>query len=107
VSAVGPTEVDGRQIDLAAVERTARGAKRLLALGEVKALSTRVGVDLLDRLDRASAAAAVRPPRDVRVGPEVRKVIVSRSGFTNDLRRAADRRSDVVLVDLERLYHGT
>ena len=61
VSAVGPTALrrpvtaaDGsliRDLDFAAVEITPRGGRRLLAIGEVKALNTRVGPGLLDRLD--------------------------------------------------------
>jgi uncharacterized protein len=116
VSEVGPTSLsravtaaDGseiRDIDLAAVEHTSNGGRRLLALGEVKAVPTRVGPPLLDRLDRA--VASLERPRSSRVAvnDDVRRVIVSRSGFTNELRRLADSRPEVVLIDLHRLYHG-
>jgi hypothetical protein len=33
-------------------------------------------------------------------------LLFSRAGFTPALRRAADARTDVVLVDVERLYRG-
>jgi cobyric acid synthase len=36
-----------------------------------------------------------------------RLAIFGRSGFDRDLRQLARRRSDVVLVDLRRLYTGT
>jgi uncharacterized protein len=116
VSEVGPTALaravaaaDGseiRNIDLAAVELTSRGGKRLLALGEVKAHSTRIGPALLDRLDRAVASLERNPPARVAVAGPIRRVLVSRGGFTNELRRTAESRPDVVLVDLDRLYHG-
>jgi len=32
---------------------------------------------------------------------------VSRSGFTNDVRRLAERRHNIELVDLDRLYSGS
>ena len=37
---------------------------------------------------------------------DLRRVLVSRSGFTGELERVAERRSDVALVDLHHLYHG-
>ena len=117
VSAVGPTALaravaasDGteiRNIDLAAVEQTPRGGRRLLALGEVKSHGTRVGPALLDRLDRAVAAVERTPPARIAVQGTIRRVLVSRGGFTNELRRAAQSRAEVILVDLQRLYHGT
>jgi gamma-resorcylate decarboxylase len=36
-----------------------------------------------------------------------RRNVVRRSGFTNELRRMADARPEIVLVDLHRLYHGS
>lgn len=115
-SLVGPTalalEVDDghggsvRNLDLAVVERTARGGRRLLAVGEVKAQARRVGKPLLERLDRASTALAVNRRDDIDVAGPIKRIIVSRGGFTNELRREADRRDDVELVDLHRLYGG-
>ena len=106
VGSVGPTAIAGTQIDLAAVEHTPRGGRRLLAVGEVKALTTRVGVAQIERLDAACAAVAADPPRQLRIDRNLKRVVVSRAGFTNDLRRLATRRGDIELVDLERLYHG-
>jgi uncharacterized protein len=106
VAAVGPTNVGNLQIDFAAVEQLPRGGRRLLALGEAKALTTRVGVDLVDRLDQACELLVATPPKGLQVPPTVKRVVFSRSGFTNELRRLADRRNDIELVDLERLYNG-
>jgi uncharacterized protein len=92
---------DRRQLDLVAVERTARGAKRVLAIGEVKAGTEPVGVDQLARLDSLAEAMDVGAP-----GRQVKKILVARAGFTLELTRAARRRTEVELVDLHRLYSG-
>jgi uncharacterized protein len=117
VSAIGPTALaravaDGaggtvRDLDLAAVEFSSTGAKHILAVGEVKALTTRVGTGLLRRLDLAVGSLTARPPAGMTVAGDVKRVIVSRSGFTNELRRLAEDRPNVELVDLNRLYHGS
>jgi uncharacterized protein len=107
VTAAGPTSVGSMQIDLAAIERGARGAQRVLALGEVKAQQTRVGVTVVDRLDLACSELARSKVSSLQVTEPIKRVIVSRSGFTNDVRRLAERRDDIELVDLERLYTGS
>jgi uncharacterized protein len=81
------------------VEATARGSRRPILVGEVKATHERVGAGVLDRLDAAVAALDVEHA--------VKRLVVSASGFTTDLRRAAIGRSDVELVDLPRLYAGS
>jgi uncharacterized protein len=115
-SAAGPTSLirsvdDGhggtiRDLDLAVVENTSRGGRRLLALGEVKAHTSKVGVRLLDRLDIAASAIKRHPPIGVDTSGDIKRVLVSRSGFTNELRRLQLSRPDIELVDLDRLYHG-
>jgi hypothetical protein len=105
-AAVGPTTVGDLQVDFAAVEQRPRGGRRLLALGEAKALTTRVGIDIVARLDHACQLAAASPPKSMQVPGNVKRIVFSRSGFTNELRRLADRRSEVELVDLERLYNA-
>jgi uncharacterized protein len=103
VNDVGPTVVDGvGQIDLVAVEPAPRGGQRPLLVGEAKATVQRVGVAQLERLD--AAAARIRAPRRGRT--EIRRLLVSVAGFTAELRREADRRPDVVLADIDRLYRG-
>lgn len=116
VSLVGPTSLsrpmaatDGkpiRDLDFAAVETTALGARRVLAVGEVKATLTKVGPGLLGRLDQVAASWEAKPPRGTTVTGPIKRILFSRSGFTNDLRRAAESRHDVELVDLPRLYTG-
>ena len=92
---------DGAQLDLAATEATARGGSRVLLIGEVKATEARVGERELLRLDEA-----VRKLGD-KVDPKrCKRFLVSKSGFTTDLERAAAQRSDVELVDLQRIYNG-
>jgi hypothetical protein len=92
VSAAGPTTIGTAQVNLAAVEHTSTGATRVLALGEVKARTTRIGVDVVERLDDLSERLIRSNPKNLIVGPGIKRMIVSRSGFTNDLRRLADRR---------------
>jgi uncharacterized protein len=104
VAEVGPTVIGDQQVDLAAVEHTTRGAKRLLAVGEVKARTTRVGMDVVDRLDRISDMA--ERSTKIEVARPLRRVVVARSGFTNEVRRMANTRRDLELVDLDRLYGG-
>jgi uncharacterized protein len=106
VSAVGPTMVGSAQVDLAAVENASNGGTRVLAIGEVKARSTRVGVDVLERLDLLADELTTSRPKGLTVETNLKRIVVSRSGFTNDLRRLADRRTEVELVDLDRLYFG-
>jgi uncharacterized protein len=116
VSLVGPTSLarpmDGgggqsiRDLDFAAVETTSRGARRVLAVGEVKATTAKVGSALLDRIDRVATAWEASPPRGTTVTGPLKRVLFSRSGFTNDLRRIGDQRPDVELIDLRRLYSG-
>ena len=98
VHEVGPSEVAGvGQVDLVGVEATASGGRRPLFVGEVKATGTRVGTDVLARLDAAAN----------RVEPTITRLIVSINGFTSDLERVAATRPDVQLVDSHRLYNGT
>jgi uncharacterized protein len=100
LSLAGSTVLNGRssQIDIAAVEATARGATRPILIGEVKATVERVGVDQLARLDDIATRLT---------NPDCKRLIVSKAGFTTDLERAAARRPEVELVDLVRLYTGT
>jgi uncharacterized protein len=103
VSDVGPTVVGGvGQIDLVAVEPAPRGGTRPLLVGEVKATAQRVGIAQLERLD--AAAERIGAPGPAR--REIRRLLVSAAGFTAELQREADRRPDVVLVDVDRLYRG-
>ncbi len=98
---VGSTEIRVKgslaQVDLAAVESTTAGATRLLALGEVKAGDRPMELPALERLDEIAKA---------RGGEPIKRILVSRSGFTGPLKTAVRSRRDVELVDLHRLYSG-
>ncbi len=96
------------QLDLVAVERASNGGRTLIAVGEVKSGVEPVGASELDRLDEAvTKLASARSPMIRRMADaHPKRILVARSGFTIDLRRAAKRRGDVELVDLMRLYSG-
>jgi uncharacterized protein len=98
VHEVGPSEVAGvGQIDLVGVEATAVGGRKPIFVGEVKATTARMGTGVLARLDAAAA----------KINPSAMRLLVSINGFTSDLERAAANRSNVQLIDVHRLYHGT
>ena len=98
VDAVGSSEIrlgsERAQVDLVATSVTAAGGRDVLVVGEVKATRRPVGPAELLRLDEIAGAVA----------PAARRLIVARGGFTAPLRQVASRRSDVILVDLARLY---
>jgi len=91
----------GHELDVVLIEERPQQPRQVLAIGEVKATTRLVGEGELARLEHlrtlVPAELAARPPR---------LLLVSRSGFTAGLRRAAADRSDCELVDLDRLYRG-
>lgn len=91
----------GHELDVVAIEDRPQEPKQVLAIGEVKATTKPVDVDQLIRLEHLRTLVpphlAARPPR---------LLLFSRSGFATALHRAAASRSELELVDLERLYHG-
>jgi uncharacterized protein len=89
------------QLDIVGVALTSRGKPNVCAIGEAKSGEERVGLPELERLD----IAATMIPSE-KVGQEVRRVLVSRVGFTRELEKHARLRTDVELVDLQRLYFG-
>ena len=97
---------DGMQLDIAVTQRGPRSVSLLLAVGEVKATTSPMSADQLDRLDSAVERLKLRPPQGVVTDRAVRRLLVSRSGFTSDLARRAAQRTDVELIDLARLYNG-
>jgi hypothetical protein len=77
-------------------------ASRLLAIGEVKATRSPMGLNQLRRLDH------VRSLLPVSVGSgQPRLLLFARNAFTPDLAAEARARPDVKLIDLTRLYHGS
>ena len=109
VDEVESTEiVNTGQLDLVAVERGAKGNRKIIAVGEVKSGIEPVGIGELERLDEAivklGSARSLTVRRMIAVPPK--RILVSRAGFTVELHRAASRRGNVELVDLIRLYGG-
>jgi hypothetical protein len=73
----------------------------LLLIGEAKSGPDPRGLADLHRLERAKELLAGRARTE-----RTRLAIFAAGGFTADLRSEAARRSDVALVDLERMYTG-
>ena len=98
---VGPSILrsDGEehQLDVVAVEATSNG-DRVCAIGEVKSGVQRVGESELERLDACVGRLGKR------AGESVKRILVSEMGFTRQLERTSQRRDDVELIDLVRLY---
>jgi AAA+ ATPase superfamily predicted ATPase len=90
------------EVDVVAVAPERRGNKPvLLAIGEAKGGMGRRGTSDLTRLEHLRDALAGRAATDA-----TRLLLFSRGGFTRDVEANARRRSDLELVDLERLYTG-
>ena len=88
----------------AAVPEDGRGRHLTLqAVGEAKA--SRLDTSDLTRLDRLAQLLAGR--NRVSPSPTLKRLLFSLEGFTPALIGDAKRRSDVELVDLDRLYHGS
>lgn len=99
---VGRSRMEIDVVALAAGSDHRAGAEpALLLIGEAKSGPGPRGVADLVRLERARELLAARARVD-----RTRLAIFAAGGFTADLRAEAIRRSDVVLVDLERLYAG-
>lgn len=80
----------------------AGSAATVALLGEAKLQPGRAGVAVLARLERARELLS----RRFAVDAGVKLAVFSASGFDRGLQAASRRRSDVELVDLERLYTG-
>jgi uncharacterized protein len=77
-------------------------ASRILAIGKVKATTWQVGLNRLERLRHIRSLL----PANVLVGPP-KLLLFSRQGFTPDLIAEAHTSTEVELIDLPRLYHGS
>jgi AAA+ ATPase superfamily predicted ATPase len=89
------------QVDIVALGPGEGRRKKVLALGEVK-WGVRLDLPALQRLQHIRSLLTARPDIDV---SEARLLCVSGRGFSADL-VDAQRRGEVILVDLERLYAG-
>lgn len=103
-SLVDPRDHTGYELDLVVLGDPPVGhpARPLLAIGEAK-WGERLGLGQVARLERARELLRTRPGIDAQA---TRLVLASGTGFSADLRTAADTRPDLVLVDPVRLYHG-
>jgi hypothetical protein len=75
---------------------------RVLAIGEVKAIQSPVGLNQLRRLEHIRTLLPGGTDSE-----QPRLMLFARHGFTPDLTGEAAARPDTELVDLHRLYHGT
>jgi len=78
------------------------GRRRLIAIGEAKSSDRQRSMGDLHRLERLRGELARRADVD-----GTKLLLFGRSGFESGLVAAAEARSDVELVDLERMYEGT
>lgn len=100
-SVLGRSYSDGAQIDLVAISREASGQRRVLAIGEAKHRIRPIGVVELQRLE------GIRSRIGSDHGPgEVKLLLACDAGFDRELSRIARSRSDVELVDADRLLAG-
>lgn len=99
-----PANRTSHELDLVAVGEPplGDGPRPLLAIGEVK-WGRRLGEADLDRLSRIRALLNGRSGYETR---DVRLLLASAEGFTEQLDTIGAKRPDVVLVDLPRLYTG-
>jgi uncharacterized protein len=97
---VGPSVLpggNGQEVDVVAVDE-GDGERRVLALGEAKA-GERLGMQHLARLEEARAQLGS--------GAQEAKLLLFGTEIGDALGREARSRSDVEVVDLERLYEGS
>jgi AAA+ ATPase superfamily predicted ATPase len=91
----------GHEVDVVAMEDRPFEARRLLAIGEVRSMTKLVDEGELARLRH------IRTLLPADLAPQPPKLLLfSRTGFSDELQRAATAARDVELVDLERLYLG-
>lgn len=91
----------GHEIDVVANQAEPFAGDRVLAVGEAKSTAKPVGDGELGRLEHLRSTL----PAD-KNGGGARLLLFSCTGFTRELRATATSRSDVELIDLNRLYHG-
>jgi hypothetical protein len=91
------------EADVVALSRDDASRPSVLCLGEAK-WNTTMTVGHLDRLIRIREA--LREQSSAQVTDDTRLALFSGAGFTDELRELEARSSEIVLVDLDRLYHG-
>lgn len=107
-SRVGTSEVHchrhrrTHQLDVVAVENLPGSPSRIMAIGEVKWRGEEMDVGQLERLSHIRELLAPQA-----TSTPLRLLLFGRSGFTKRLLAAVRERSDVELIDLDRLYYGS
>lgn len=91
------------QVDVVATARGSGEKTRVLLLGEAKYTNTARTLADLRRLEHVRALLARRDGLDA---DHAGLAVFAAGGFDRHLRAAAENRTDVVLVDLDRLYTG-
>lgn len=108
VASVGPAVVNDtgqrtqHEVDVVALARKEDGSSRVLAIGEAKHTTSKRPLSDLTRLDELRDLIAKKQPSAI----SSKLLLFSASGFEGNLRSAADQRSDVELIDVDRLYNG-
>jgi len=92
------------QADVVALSQDGASRPKILCLGEAK-WNTTMTVGHLDRLIRIREVLGEQP--NAQVTDDTKLALFSGTGFTHELREQASRSAEIVLVDLDRLYHGT
>lgn len=107
-TSVRPTEIacrehrQGHELDVVVTASNAYEPDRITAIGEAKATASPMDLPHLERLEHLRG---LLPSAKVAAAPKL--LLFARSGFTPALARTAAQRSDIELVDLNRLYHGS
>jgi hypothetical protein len=92
---------EGHQLDVVAVRSMPFESDQVLAIGEAKGRTKPTDAGELARLEHLRELI----PAD-RLAGQPKLLLFARAGFTRALQTAATGRSDVELIDLDRLYNG-
>jgi uncharacterized protein len=92
------------ELDVVVSSDTPYSGRSILAIGEVKAIKSPVGLNQLRRLEHIRD---LLPPDAGPDSGQPRLMLFARQGFTPDLTAEAAARPDVQLISLNRLYRGS
>ncbi len=90
------------ELDVVVSADAPNARSRVLAIGEVKAVRSPIGLNQLRRLEHIRTLVPADPAAD-----QPKLLLFARHGFTPDLNAEARTRRDVELIDLPRLYSGS
>lgn len=108
ISWVGPAVINDpkarsqHELDVVATSRARSGATHVTAIGEAKHTARARTIADLDRLEQIRTLLTNRG----QATSTTRLLLFSASGFDRNLTAVAERRDDLELIDLERLYEG-